>query len=95
MSDSLVCSRIARNPVPGVPVRKFFVLSLLALIVAGVPVLQAHAQTPAQSRAYKKAARKAQKDMVKYSKQQQKAMKKSAKAQRKELKRAQRQRTSY
>ena len=42
-----------------------------------------------QSRAYKKAAHKAQKDMVKYSKQQQKAMHKSAKAQRKALKRAQ------
>ncbi len=44
-----------------------------------------------QSPSYKKAARKAQKDMVKYSKQQQKAMRKSAKAQKKALKRAQQQ----
>ena len=44
-----------------------------------------------QSPSYKKAARKAQKDMVKYNKQQQKAMRKSAKAQQKALKRAQRQ----
>jgi hypothetical protein len=47
-------------------------------------------QTKAQSRAYRKAARKAQKDMVRYSKQQQKAMRRSAKAQRKALKQAQR-----
>ncbi len=43
-----------------------------------------------QTRAYRKAARKAQKDMQKYSKQQRKAMNKSAKAQRKALKKAQR-----
>ena len=49
----------------------------------------AHEQTKAQSRAYKKSARKAQKEMARYSKQQEKAMRKSAKAQRKALKRAQ------
>jgi hypothetical protein len=42
-----------------------------------------------QTRAYRKAAKKAQKDMQRYSNQQRKAMKRSAKAQRKALKRAQ------
>jgi len=50
---------------------------------------RAYAQGDPQSRAYRKAAHKAQKDMIKYSKHQQKAMQKSAKAQRKALKRAQ------
>lgn len=67
----------------------------LTLVLALVAAVGLHAQAFAhqmgnpQSRAYKKAARKSQKDMVKYSKQQQKAMRKSAKAQRKALKRAQ------
>jgi len=69
-------------------------LTLVLVLVAAVGV---HSQAFAyqlgnpQSRDYKKAAHKAQKDMVKYSKQQQKAMRKSDKAQRKALKRAQHQ----
>ena len=69
----------------------------LTLILALVAAVGLHSQAFAyqmgnpQSRASKKAARKAQKDMVKYSKQQQNAMRKSAKAQKKALKRAQRQ----
>jgi hypothetical protein len=67
----------------------------LTLVLALLAAVGTHSRAFAdqlgnpQSRAYKKAARKAQKDMVKYSKQQQKAMRKSAKAQRKALKRAQ------
>jgi len=49
----------------------------------------AHDQINTQSRAYKKSARKAQKEMARYNKQQENAMRKSAKAQRKALKRAQ------
>jgi hypothetical protein len=69
----------------------------LTLLLALVAAVGLHSRAFAyqlgnpQSRAYKKAARKAQKDMVKYNKQQQKAMRKSAKAQQKALKRAQRQ----
>ena len=69
----------------------------LTLVLAMVVSLGMHSQGFAyqmgnpQSRAYKKAARRAQKDMVKYGRQQQKTMRKSAKAQRKALKRAQRQ----
>ena len=69
----------------------------LTLVLALVVSVGLHSQVFAyqlgnpQSRTYKKAARRAQKDMVKYGKQQQKAMRKSAKAQRKALKRAQRQ----
>jgi len=69
-------------------------LTLALALVAAVGLQSdafAHQLGNPQSRSYKKAARKAQKDMVKYSKQQQKAMRKSAKAQRKALKRAQRQ----
>ena len=62
---------------------------VLVLMTAVALGSHAYAQGNPQSRAYRKAARKAQKDMVKYSKQQQKAMRKSAKAQRKALKRAQ------
>jgi hypothetical protein len=69
--------------------RKLIVLVLSIATIAAGPHL--YAQGNPQSRAYRKAARKAQKDMVKYNKQQQKAMRKSAKAQRKALKRAQRQ----
>lgn len=68
---------------------------LLALFAAALAV-PAHAQQPEtasqQTRAYRKAAKKAQKDTQRYSKQQRKAMKKSAKAQRKALKKAQQQR---
>jgi hypothetical protein len=67
---------------------------VLLLLLAAITVCSeafAHDQTKAQTRDYHKAAHKAQKDMVRYSKQQQKAMKKSAKAQRKALKQAQRQ----
>lgn len=65
---------------------------LIVVLVLMTPVAldsHAYAQGNPQSRAYRKAARKAQKDMIKYNKQQQKAMRKSAKAQRKALKRAQ------
>jgi len=71
-------------------VKKLFAVMLL--LFAGALVCSdafALPQTKAQSRAYRKAARKAQKDMVRYSKQQQKAMRKSAKSQRKALKQAQ------
>ena len=67
-------------------------LTLILALVAAVLLHSqafAHQMANPQSRAYKKAARKAQKDRVKYSRQQQKAMRKSAKAQRKALKRAQ------
>ena len=65
---------------------------MAVLIFAGITLGSqafAHDQINPQSRAYKKSARKAQKEMARYSKQQQKAMRKSAKAQRKALKRAQ------
>ena len=66
---------------------------LAVMSMAAVPA-KAQLQTPSsqQTRAYRKAARKAQKDMQKYTRQQQKAMKKSAKAQRKAIKRSQQQR---
>jgi hypothetical protein len=62
---------------------------VLVLMTAVALASPAYAQGNPQSRAYRKAAHKAQKDMVKYNKQQQKVMRKSAKAQRKALKRAQ------
>ena len=67
-------------------------ITILLLIFAGTTLSSqafAHDQAEAQSRGYKKSARKAQKDMARYNKQQEKAMRKSAKAQRKALKRAQ------
>ena len=67
-------------------------LALLTILPVTPASAQIHGATPQQTRSYGKAARKAQKDMQRYSKQQQKAMKKSAKAQRKALKRAQQQR---
>jgi len=69
-------------------VKKWMAVLILAGITLGSQAF-AHAQINPQSRAYKKSARKAQKDMARYNKQQQKAMRKSAKAQRKALKRAQ------
>jgi cytochrome c556 len=75
----------------GVQVKKLTAVVLLLFVGAMLSTcVFARPQTPAQTRAYKKAARKAQKDMMDYSKQQQKAMRKSAKAQRKALKQAQR-----
>jgi ribosomal protein S5 len=62
---------------------------VFVLVTAGTGS-HAYAQGNPQSRAYRKAARKAQKNMIKYNKHQQKAMQKSAKAQQKALKRAQR-----
>jgi hypothetical protein len=64
---------------------------LLALSVVFVCPAYARPRDSAnqQTRAYRKAAKKAQKDMRKYQKQQQRAMKKSAKAQRKALRKAQ------
>jgi hypothetical protein len=67
---------------------------VLLMALAGITLGSqafAHNQINPQSRAYKKSARKAQKDMERYNKQQHKAMQKSAKAQRKALKRAQHQ----
>ena len=65
----------------------------LLTILSVAAVVPAHAQfqnSPSQqTKAYRKAARKAQKDMQKYARQQQKAMKKSAKAQQKTLKKMQ------
>ena len=72
----------------GVQVRKWMAALIFAGITLSSPAF-AHDQINPQSRAYKKSARKAQKDMARYNKQQQKAMRKSAKAQRKALKRAQ------
>ncbi|HST10895.1 MAG TPA: hypothetical protein VLL05_11000 [Terriglobales bacterium] len=68
--------------------RPIAVLLLLLITATLCSETFARDQTNTQTRAYRKSARKAQKDMVRYSKQQQKAMKKSAKAQRKALKRA-------
>lgn len=67
-------------------------IAVLLLSFAGMAFSSqafAHDQINPQSRAYKKSARKAQKEMARYSKQQEKAMRKSAKAQRNALKRAQ------
>ena len=69
--------------------KSFLILSLLFVAATSASQSFPPYETKAQSRAYKKAARKAQKDMIRYSKQQQKAMKKSAKAQRKALQKAQ------
>ena len=63
----------------GVQVKKWMAVLILAGITLGSQAF-AHAQINPQSRAYKKSARKAQKDMARYNKQQQKAMRKSAKA---------------
>ncbi|HMK23581.1 MAG TPA: hypothetical protein VK466_14695 [Terriglobales bacterium] len=64
-------------------------LGLLLAVVFPVP---AHSRdrnaNNASNRAYRKQAKKAQKDMRRYAKQQQKATKKSVKAQKKALKRA-------
>jgi len=68
-------------------VKKLVIVFVLLTVVADS---QAYAQNNPQSRAYRKAAHQAQKDMIKYNKHQQKAMRKSAKAQQKALKRAQR-----
>jgi len=73
----------------GVQVKKL--VAAVLMLFAGMSVCSqgfARDQTNAQNRAYRKAAHKAQKDMVRYNKQQQKAMRKSAKAQSKALKRA-------
>lgn len=71
----------------------FYALLALLIVLAVAPALaQIQGANSQQTRAYRKAARKAQKDMQRYSRQQQKAMKKSAKAQRKALKRAHQQR---
>jgi len=66
-------------------------LLLTCLSIASTVPASAQLQTSSsqQTRAYRKAARKAQKNMQRYSKQQQNAMKKSAKAQLKALKRSQ------
>jgi hypothetical protein len=67
-------------------------IAVLLMTLGGITLgSQAFAQDQInpQSRAYKKSARKAQKEMARYSKQQEKAMRKSAKAQRKAVKRAQ------
>ena len=66
-------------------------IAAVLMLLAGISLCSkgfARDQSNAQIRAYRKAAHKAQKDMVRYNKQQQKAMRKSAKAQRKALKRA-------
>ena len=62
------------------------ILSLAAAIPAQAQFQNSSSQ---QTKAYRKAARKAQKDMQNYTRQQQKAMKKSAKAQQKALKKSQ------
>lgn len=67
--------------------KKLVIVFVLLTVVADS---RAYAQNNPQSRAYRKAAHQAQKDMIKYNKHQQKAMRKSAKAQQKALKRAQR-----
>jgi DNA-directed RNA polymerase len=78
---------------------RFARLSLLLLFFTAFSVsaafsrqLQANGNS---NRAYRKASKKAQKQMRNYAKQQRKAMKKSSKAQRKAMKRAQRNNTHY
>lgn len=65
-------------------------LAIVFVLLTSVAGSHAYGQGNPQSRAYRKAAHKAQKDMIKYNKHQQKAMRKSAKAQKKALKHAQR-----
>jgi hypothetical protein len=67
-----------------------WLLALLSVIFACPAFARQRDNANQQTHAYRKAAKKAQKDMRKYQKQQQKAMKKSAKAQRKSIKKAQR-----
>jgi len=69
---------------------KKFAIRLLPWLISFCFVLPSGAsrQASQQTRAYQKAARKAQKAMQKNAKQQQKAMRKSDKAQKKALKRA-------
>jgi hypothetical protein len=69
--------------------KSFFIFALLFVAATSTAQSFPPYQTKALSRASKKAAHKAQKDMIKYSKQQQKAMKKSATAQWKALQKAQ------
>jgi hypothetical protein len=67
-------------------------IAVLLMAFAGITLgsqARARDQINSQSRAYKKSACKAQKEMARYNKQQEKAMRKSAKAQRKALKRTQ------
>ena len=66
-----------------------WLLALLSVIFACPAFARPRNNANQQTRAYRKAAKKAQKDMRKYQKRQQKAMKKSAKAQRKAIKKAQ------
>jgi uncharacterized protein HemX len=67
---------------------------LLLVLLSLAFTVPSHAQGQTHydpnKRAYRKAAKKVQKDMARYNKQQQKARKKAAKAQRKALERAQR-----
>jgi hypothetical protein len=70
----------------------FLLMALLSVTLAPPTYAGRQGRTGQQSRSYRKAAKKGQKDTQRYSRQQQKAMKKSAKAQRKALKKAQRRR---
>ena len=67
-------------------------LTVVALLLGACLALPAYARQynsgASGNRAYRKAAKKARKDMLKYQKQQLKAARQSAKAQRKALKRA-------
>jgi uncharacterized protein HemX len=71
----------------------------VALLLAMACVAPAYAgrndANNASNRAYRKQAKRAQKDMRRYAKQQRKAMKQSAKAQKKALKRARRNQAHY
>ena len=93
-----VCSPSLRSFVPRLVSRcaRFSLLLLFFTVLVAPSAFSRQPQVNGNSnRAYRKAARKAQKQMRKYAKQQRKAMKKSAKAQRKAMKRAQRNNAHY
>jgi hypothetical protein len=76
--------------------RSSIVLALcLGFFLASPAYGRQDSSSAAGNRTYRKAAKKAHKDMQKYNKRQLKAMKRSAKAQKKALKRARRNQAHY
>jgi hypothetical protein len=75
--------------------RLSLLLVLFMAVTASPAFSRSHKVNGNTDRAYRKAAKKAQKDMRKYAKQQRKATKKAAKAQKKAFKRAQRNNAHY
>ena len=89
-----------KSATPSNPRFRFWLpLAVVAMVLSALLVSPAYARQynsgAAGNRTYRKAAKKAQKDMLKYQKQQQKAAKRSAKAQRKALKRARQNQAHY